>query len=187
AGPFYPLDVPEAAAVAARKTLDRPGVPLEPRSQWPTAMAALGVDVRGRIPTDERAEQGRALARLTDLGCGERLRGPLAPDAPDAELPESVGSAVVEVLRAWDWDQRPGAVVAMPSRRRPSLVRSLAARIAEIGRLPLLGSLELRPGHAPSGRRGNPAYRLADLWDAFAVPPEVAAGVGEIGESPVLL
>ncbi len=187
AGPFYPVDVPDMAAASARKALDRPGVPLEPRSQWPTAMASLGIDVRGRIAADERAEPGRALARLTDLGWGERLRGLLGPDAPDGEVPEPVVSAVVEVLRAWDWDQRPGAVVAMPSRRRPTLVRSLAARIAEIGRLRLLGSLELAPGRDTGERGGNSAYRLAAVWDAFTVPPEVAAGVSGLGESPVLL
>ncbi|NIQ52724.1 MAG: hypothetical protein GWN71_04540, partial [Gammaproteobacteria bacterium] len=65
-------------------------------------MASLGIDVRGRIAADERAEPGRALARLTDLGWGERLRGLLGPDAPDGEVPEPVVSAVVEVLRAWD-------------------------------------------------------------------------------------
>lgn len=187
AGPFYPVDVPDPAAASARKALDRPGVPLEPRSQWPTAMASLGIDVRGRIAADERAEPGRALSRLTDLGWGERLRSLLGPDAPDGEVPEPVVSAVVEVLRAWDWEQRPGAVVAMPSRRRPLLVRSLATRIAEIGRLRPLGSLELAPGRDTGARGGNSAYRLAAVWDAFTVPPEVADGLGEIGESPVLL
>ncbi|MFW6034395.1 MAG: RecQ family zinc-binding domain-containing protein, partial [bacterium] len=187
AGPFYPVDVPDTAAASARKALDRPGVPLEPRSQWPTAMASLGIDVRGRIAADERAEPGRALARLTDLGWGERLRGLLGPDAPDGEVPEPVVSAVVEVLRAWEWEQRPGAVLAMPSRHRPLLVRSLATRIAEIGQLRLLGSLELAPGRDTGERGGNSAYRLAAVWDAFTVPPAVADGLGEIRKSPVLL
>jgi ATP-dependent DNA helicase RecQ len=187
AGPFYPVDVPAAAIGAARASLDRPGVELEPRVQWPSAMEVLGVAARGRIAVDERASSGRALARSSDLGWGDRLRSLLGPDAPDQEIPDAILSAVVEVMRSWEWDNRPGAVVAVPSRRRPTLVRSLATRIAQIGRLPMLGVLRLAPGRAATARAPNSAYRLAALWDAFSVPPEVQDGVQRLGDKPVLL
>ena len=45
----------------------------------------------------------------------------------------------VRVLAEWGWDERPTAVVALPSRRRPLLVDSLARGLAEIGRLPYVG------------------------------------------------
>ena len=187
AGPFFPTKVPDAAVTAARTTLDRPGVELEPRAMWPSAMQVLGIDVKGRIPAEERAEPGRALARMSDLGWGTRLRGVLGPEVPDHEVPEAVVAGVVEVLRAWDWDRRPGAVVAVPSRRRPALVASLAAQIAQIGRLPLLGALQLAPGHPATERNGNSAYRLAAVWDAFIVSAEIKDGVNRLGDAPVLL
>ena len=52
---------------------------------------------------------GRALARLSDLGWGQRLRELLRADAPaSAELVRGC----VPVLAEWGWSQRPAAVVA---------------------------------------------------------------------------
>ena len=48
--------------------------------------------------------------------------------------------ACVGVLAGWGWSQRPAGIVAMPSRSHPQLVQSLAHGLAEIGRLPLLGT-----------------------------------------------
>ncbi|MGA8246834.1 MAG: DEAD/DEAH box helicase, partial [Nocardioides sp.] len=62
-------DVSEDALVEARARLARPGVVIEPRTLWPTALGNLGIDLKGRI--GEAAEPGRAVARLTDLGHGQ--------------------------------------------------------------------------------------------------------------------
>jgi ATP-dependent DNA helicase RecQ len=64
----------------------------------------------------------------------------------------------------------------LPSRSRPLLVASLARRLAEVGRLELLGTLEqVRP---TAGPRSNSAQRLRVVRGAFAVPAswEVPAG-----------
>jgi ATP-dependent DNA helicase RecQ len=173
--------VSEAAQATARAAIERAGVELEPRTMWPTAMEALGVPVKGRIAADERSEPGRAVARLSDIGWGTRLRELLAAGEPEADAPARVISAAVDVLKDWGWERRPVAVVAMPARARPRLVRSVAARIAEIGRLPLLGSLAYVDGGPTGGRGGNSAHRLA-----FAVPSEVADQVRSL-DGPILL
>ncbi|MGA7149672.1 MAG: recombinase RecQ, partial [Microbacterium sp.] len=86
----------------------------------------------------------------------------------------------------WGWATRPAAVVAMPSRSRPALVTSLARTIAEVGRLPLLGSLELT-GAGPGGSGGNSAYRLAGVARSFAVGPELAGAIAGLDGAPILL
>src|SRR5690606_12085871 len=139
----------------------------------------------GKIGPAEAAERGRVVGRLTDLGWGTRLRDLLG--AADGEVPDDVFQAVVAVLKDWDWAQRPVAVAAIASRTRPRLVGSLARRLARVGRLVDLGNLSW-VGSGPPGaaRESNSVQRLAAVWDAFVVPPAMAATLAGIA-GPVLL
>ena len=184
AGPWFATELPPGAVRLAAATLARVGVELEPRVQWPTGMDRFGIPVRGRIPPDSRAETGRALARLTDLGWGGRLRELLR--SPDAPTPEPVLTAVVDVLRSWPWAQRPVAVVSMPSRTRPALVRSIASGVASIGRLPYAGELSLVEGGPTGEPGGNSAFRLAGVWGRLEVGAELRAALADL-RGPVLL
>ncbi len=176
-GATYAATVSADAVGAARQRLDQPGVVVDPRALWPTAMAALDVPLSGKIPPGEQASPGRALARLSDIGWGTRLR-PLFADSEDQPVTEDLLGGVVRVLTAWGWDQRPDAVVSVGSRSRPQLVTSLAAGIARIGRLPYLGALE--PVRATSAGRANSAQRLAAVHDAFTVPTDVGPLDGRV-------
>jgi ATP-dependent DNA helicase RecQ len=179
--------VPETAASAASERLQRPGTELEPRKMWPSGMRELGVGVSGKISAGLLAEPGRALGKLTDLGWGARLRAILGPGAADAPVPEDVVSAMVKVLAAWRWAERPAGVVSIPSASRPQLTGSLAARIAEIGRMPYLGALSRTDAAAPAGaRQHNSAQRLAAVWPGLAVPDELRDQLAGLG-GPVLL
>ena len=174
-GDRYSGDVDAAAAEDTRQALMRPGVELTPRRQWPSGLGKLGVDLSGRIT--DGPQPGRVIGRLTDLGWGARLRALL--DAPDAEVPDDVVSAAVKVLAAWDWTARPTAVMALDSERHPVLISSLAARLAQLGRLTDLGTLRYAPEHRPV-TAANSAYRVAALSGAWSPPHSVPAG-------PVLL
>ena len=183
AGPWYATEVPDRVVGAARERLARAGIDLDPRVQWPTGMDRLGVPVKGKIPPEEGLLPGRALARLSDLGWGQRLREVLRDDAP--AHPDLV-RACVPVLAEWGWDRRPVGVVAVPSRSRPALVGSVAAGLSEIGRLPLLGSLDLAHGGPTGEPGGNSAFRLAGVWERLVVGPELAAALAAV-DGPVLL
>ncbi|MDT4975428.1 MAG: ATP-dependent helicase RecQ [Pseudonocardiales bacterium] len=163
----------EQTVTAAMATLHRPGVPFDARRMWPTAMPGLGVDVRGKIGADDVAESGRAIARFTDLGFGQRVRSVLSPETPDAAIPDDLIAAAIKVLASWGWAQRPEVVVHVGSARRPLLVTDVAARLGTIGRLPHLGQV---PHTGPSSRgRSNSAMRLRDVWGSYAVPDDLAA------------
>ncbi|QYF75451.1 DEAD/DEAH box helicase [Cryobacterium sp. PAMC25264] len=184
--PWYPTDVSASAANTAGSALDRVGVALDPRAQWPTGADRLGVSAKGRIDPGDRILGGRSLARLTDLGWGNTLRDVFAPGTPDAPASAALTAACVRVLAEWGWAERPVGVVAMPSRSHPQLVASVAAEISRVGRLPLLGSLDL-VGTGPTGDSGgNSAYRLSSVWGGFEVGAELAARLA-VATGPVLL
>ena len=164
-GTRYEGQVDSATADAARERLQRPGVELSPRRQWPTGMAKLGVDLSGRI-SDGPAE-GRVIGRLTDLGWGVRLRRLLAD--PDGPVPADILKAAVAVLAAWPWQTRPAAVMGLDSDTHPILISSLVDGLAELGRLTNLGTLHYRPQRRPV-TAANSAYRVAALVDSWDAP-----------------
>ncbi|MFD1811202.1 RecQ family ATP-dependent DNA helicase [Rhodococcus gannanensis] len=168
--------VDEAEIARVRQRLDRPGVDLAPRKQWPTGLAKLGVSLSGKI-TDGPLT-GRAIGRLSDLGWGARLRALF--DAPDGPVPDAIVDAAIRVLAAWDWEVRPTAVMAIESDLRPQLVSSLATRLAQVGRLTDLGTVARTPGRPPVSA-ANSAYRVAGLAGAFVTPDPLPA------DGPILL
>jgi ATP-dependent DNA helicase RecQ len=174
-GRHWSAEVPDTGSAAARDRLLRPGVEVEPRRMWPTGMT----EVKGKIAAGELAEPGRALGRLTDIGWGTTLRTLFAE--PDQPVPPRLVDAVVKVLTAWDWAERPTAVMTLPSLTRPVLVGSLGERISAVGRLPYLGALRYR-GDGPGPRRHNSAQRLRTLWHTFDLPDGMPPANG-----PVLL
>ncbi|MEU8519372.1 RecQ family ATP-dependent DNA helicase [Streptomyces sp. NBC_01216] len=199
AGSRFDPKVTDTALDAAKGELGRPGVDVEPRKMWPTGLAAVGVDLKGRIPATEQSYGGRALGRLSDIGWGNRLRPMLSEQSADGPVPDDVVQAVVHVLADWargpggwasgepDAPARPAGVVTVASRSRPRLVGSLGSRIAEVGRMPLLGSVEYAP-EAEELRisRTNSAQRVVGLHRALTVPPELAERLAS-ADGPVLL
>lgn len=198
-GARFTTEVGEALVVAARGELRRPGVRVEPRRMWPTGMPSVGMNLKGRIPEQQQAAPGRALGRLSDIGWGNRLRPLLSEHAGDGPVPEDVLHGAVTVLSDWakapggwaaegpDTSERPVGIVAVESRTRPQLVRSFAERIAEIGRMPLLGAVTCTDEFGLlSGPRSNGAQRLRAVHEALTVAPELAASMAA-ANGPVLL
>ncbi|MHB1772043.1 MAG: RecQ family ATP-dependent DNA helicase [Acidimicrobiales bacterium] len=172
---------------AARTELMRAGVAIKSKKNWPSNMAAFGIDVRGRISKQESVEDGRAIARLAGVGYGARLRELVGPNAADGDVPKEILDAAVDVLSQWrqDWPERPSAVVAVGSNRLDRLIVSAARGIADVGHLPYLGSIH-HLGPSSSGG-SNSAHRLKAVWGAYALAPGVESGLREMAGQAVLL
>lgn len=92
----------------------------------------------------------------------------------------------IATLRDWGWSRRPVAVAWVPSRRHPQLLASWAERLAGLGRLELLGPLELVDGGPTGEPGGNSAFRLAGVWGRIAVPAPWRSRLVAL-DGPVLL
>jgi ATP-dependent DNA helicase RecQ len=169
--------VSEAAVAEAGERLSRPGVALEPRRMWPTALANLGLDLKGKIA--EGAETGRAVARLTDLGHGQALRDLFAEPPTDQKLPEGLVHAVIEVLN--DWRPRVDGTVVVESQTRPTLTSDLADGLSRFLKKPVVARWAIADPTVEPGRGAmNSAQRVAAVTRRYALDGEVPAG-------PVLL
>jgi len=186
-GKRWSTDVADTTMTASRDELRRPGVEIEVRSMWPSGLASIGIPLSGRISADEQTSPGRAIGRLSDIGWGQALRRVLHEQAEDRGLPDELLNAAIEVLRTWGWEQRPSAVIAVPSRTRPMLVTTLGERLATVGRLQWLGALDRVDTDDRPASRTNSAQRVRALHGRFAVTPQQSDAIQQLGDPVVLL
>lgn len=185
------VDVGDAVSTeevaAARDRLAVPGVEIDERRQWPTGMAALGVELSGRIAPELRAEPGRAVGRLDGLGYGGALRALFAADAPDDGLPVPLRQPVLDVLDTWRPDPAPEGVVVVASAGRPQLLEHLAGGVARHLGLPVVGTVRPRPGVGPGAHDVNSAQRLAGVARRLELDLSPQALAGLAGRSVLLV
>ncbi len=161
---------------AAARALERPGVEIAPRRQWPTGMRDSGVTVAGaplsgRIATP--AEPGRALARLDGLGLSVAVREVVT--GPDAQVPARLREPLAALIA--DWHTEADALVAIDSVTRPALIRHLASGVAALAGVPILGAIGVQEHHRePTSRDVNSAHRLAAVARRLHLPDLDVAG-----------
>ncbi|TYL55543.1 RecQ family ATP-dependent DNA helicase [Nocardioides sp. BGMRC 2183] len=178
------LETSAEAVSAAADRLARPGVPLQPRKLWPTGLPTIGVDLKGRI--NPPLEEGRAIARLTDLGHGAALRELFAADysehaegrVKDGPVPDSLARAMVTMLG--DWRPEIEVIVAAGSVRRGALVADLAAGLSRYLGKPVVGGWTVvDPSIPPDKGATNSAQRVAAVCrrsDLRLDSPDAVAG-----------
>jgi len=169
--------VSEASVAEAGQRLSRPGVVLEPRRMWPTALANLGLDLKGKIAAG--AEPGRVVARLTDLGHGQALRALFREDTPDGPVPPGLAQAVMDVMKDWSsqWPSRPDAIVVVESATRPTLVGDLAEGLSRVMQVPVVGTWAIRDDSVPPrAGESNSAQRVAAVRRRGGLDAEIPPG-----------
>ena len=159
-------EVDESAVADAAAQLHRPGVSLAPRKMWPTALANLGIDLKGKIA--DGAEEGRAIARLTDLGHGQALRALFREDTPDGPVPMALAQALIDVLD--EWQPKVDAIAYVESSRRAELTSDLATGVARYLDVPILARWSIvDPDVRPGQGAVNSAQRVAAVGRRYSL------------------
>ncbi|MGP7961398.1 RecQ family ATP-dependent DNA helicase [Sanguibacter sp. A247] len=180
--------LPDHSAVsAARERMDRPGIEITTRRQWPSGMSSLGVDLSGRLGADELAEPGRAVARLDGLGWSAPLRELFAPSTPDGEVPRALRTAAARVLDEWSDVQTVDGIVLIASATRPALVSHLAHGLGRYLSKPVVGEIVPEPGTTAGRHDVNSALRLAGVVQRLRPALSDAARTGLPGRRVLLI
>jgi ATP-dependent DNA helicase RecQ len=167
------LSVSESEVEQAEERLSRPGVIVQPRKMWPSALANLGLDLRGRIA--DQAEEGRAIARLTDLGHGQALRALFREGEGEGPVPVPLARAVVDVLN--DWRPQVDAIVYVESARRPTLTSDLAEGMSRFLKKPVVGRWAIVDDSVAPGQGSmNSAQRVSAVSRRFALQADSLEG-----------
>ncbi|ALC05341.1 helicase [Corynebacterium deserti GIMN1.010] len=157
-GKRWSTDIDAEVSADVDKQLNTPGVTIATRKMWPT-----GISVKGKI---KGIREGRALGRLNDIARGPELKALLDGGVYSDDL---WMAHIIEVLKNWDWEQRPANVVALGNTdpQASALVWEVAQAIARVGRMNLAGFIPVASG-AQEVVAQNSAFRveaLLSLWD----------------------
>jgi ATP-dependent DNA helicase RecQ len=176
-GQLLPEGYPDALAQAAVDFLGRLENPIRTRKQWPPGFA--GEEMRGKIPTEFQASQGRALCRWGDSGFGELVRRGKQQDRRFGD--QLVEAAALLINGRWRPDPVPTWLTCVPSRRHQGLVPDFARRLARRLGLPFVECIRKARDTEPQKTRANSFQQVQNLADAFAVDGE------SVRPEPVLL
>ena len=143
---------------------------IEPRKRWP-----LG---QGSIPTERRASLGRALTQWTDEGLAELVR---RGKYEKGEFSDQLIDAAARLIREWNPQPTPTWLTCIPSDRRPTLVPSLARRLADKLDIPFLPVLSRSGPTAEQKTMANSAHQARNVRESLEIDQ------GAVRPGPVLL
>lgn len=123
---YFPSEVEKDSILKAENFLKNRVIKITPRKQWPAGVVGAGMK---RIPKDKLNEVGRVLADYGDFGYGEIIE---QDKYKNNYFRDELVTATIDVIRnKWAELTHIDCVAAVPSLRRPELVKSFAKRVAK--------------------------------------------------------
>ena len=164
---------------------------IEPRASWNPARGALREDHgwRGAIDLTLQAEPGRALSHWSDPGLAESVRRARGDRGGRATFPDELLDVAVALIEArWRPRPAPAWITAVPSLRRPRLVRDFAERLSARLGLPFHPVVAKLCETRPQRELSNSHHQAQNLSGAFVVhAAHLAEVLGGQDHAPVLL
>jgi ATP-dependent DNA helicase RecQ len=174
--PDLPVTVDQALVRDAVTFLRRTSLPIDPRKRWPEdSMSNYGLT--GSVPTEFRAEPGKALCSWGDAGWGALVR---QGKYQDDHFADDLVTACASMIHEWNPQPTPTWVTCVPSLRNPKLVQSFAERLAQQLNLPFKAVIRKSVDRPPQKTMQNSTQQARNLDGSFELTGALLAG-------PVLL
>lgn len=138
------------------------------------ALAIYGI--RGNIPENLRAEEGRILSRWEDAGWGRVVSN----NKHNGHFEDKLVEAFVQMIQKWHPSPYPMWVACVPSLNHTTLVPSFAKRVADRLGLPFIDAVKKIKQNQPQKMMNNSYYQAKNLDGVFDIS-------GNIKNTPVLL
>lgn len=169
--PFFTTSLNQELVSKAVEFLCRDYQIIEPRKQWPPGGIGRW---RGRIPDNLRNEEGRSLCIYGDAGWGRQVG---IDKYQNNRFGDELVSAAVDLIKnRWQPQPPPSWVTAVPSLRRPELVRDFARRLAEGLGLPFYPVLVKVKDTPEQKNMQNSTQQARNVADAFQVKGSCPGG-----------
>ena len=122
------------------------------------------------IPVEQRAKEGRILARWGDAGWGQIV----AEDKHNGHFRDDLVNATAEMItERWRPEPMPQWVTCVPSRRHPDLVPDFARRLAVRLGLPFMTIIEKTVDNQPQKTQQNRFHQCQNLDGVFRVADDI--------------
>lgn len=172
---FFPEEVSHAKVLSAIEFLRGEFLEITPRKMWPAGIVAEGGK---KIPEVEQNTPGKVLCTYGDAGWGKLVR---QGKYVDEHFADQLVDASADLIRNhWQMEAELEWVIAIPSLRRPELVKNFAERLAERLGLPYLQSLVKTEATSPQKTMANKYQQCKNACQGFKVAGRCLPG-------PVLL
>lgn len=174
--PVINPQVSQPVAIDAARFLRHAEMPFKPKIQV-AAHAFPQYGLRGNLPKNLQASEGRILSRWADAGWGSVVEH----DKHAGHFRDELVEAVAEMLlQRWQPMPQPRWVTCVPSRNHPTLVPDFAARLAARLGLPFHPVIHKVLDNEPQKLQYNRFHQCSNLDGVFAVD-------NGIPKAPVLL
>ena len=167
----------------AASFLKQAEMPIKPKIQV-AAKAFVEYSLRGNLPQNLRAKEGRVLSRWGDAGWGKTV----VKGKHNGRFGDDLVAAMAEMIQQrWKPDPAPAWVCCVPSLRHPELLPDFAERLASMLELPFVNAVAKVKSNQPQKGQQNRFHQCRNLDGAFAmkqpVPTNPALLIDDIVDS----
>lgn len=145
-------------------------ITIAPRKKWPIKSTT---DKKGNIKMELRVSEGRALCAYSDAGWGRIVK---EDKYDNGEFRNELVIAATRLINNWEMEDKPTWVTSVPSKRRPTLVKEFAEKLAKELGLEYYPIIEKTKDTPEQKTMQNSNMQLSNIYDSFSLKGSCPSG-----------